>query len=253
MGDQRIIIQGFGNVGYYAAHFLQQDDHARIVGIIKSDGGVYCKDGLDVEALHDYVRRTGTMEGFPGVEFERNGDRILEKECDILIPAALEGAIHRHNAERIQARVIAEAANGPCTFEADQILQERGVTILPDVYVNAGGVIVSYFEWVRNLSHIRFGRMERRYDQAQGQHVVTAIDMMTNQSVPDWLRESIVRGAEEIDLVRSGLDDTMREAFREMHEVREVESNGQVLDYRTAAYLIALRKIVRARSDLKLI
>lgn len=177
----------------------------------------------------------------------------MERECDILIPAALEGAIHRENAPSIQARLIAEAANGPVTFEADRILQDRGITILPDVFVNAGGVVVSYFEWVRNLAHMRFGRLERRYDQSQGQHLVTAIEMSADHKLPDWIRESIVRGAEEIDLVRSGLDDTMREAFREMYETREVESNGEVLDYRTAAYLIALRKIVRARSDLKLI
>ncbi|WP_019624204.1 Glu/Leu/Phe/Val family dehydrogenase [Thioalkalivibrio thiocyanoxidans] len=253
LGDQRIIVQGFGNVGYHAAHFLQNDDHAKIVGVIKSDGGVYSEDGIDVDALNDYVRRSGTMEGFAGAEFERNGNRIMERECDILIPAALEGAIHRENASNIQARLIAEAANGPVTFEADRILQERGITILPDVFVNAGGVVVSYFEWVRNLAHMRFGRLERRYDQSQGQHLVTAIEMSTDHQLPDWIRESIVRGAEEIDLVRSGLDDTMREAFSEMHETREVESNGAVLDYRTAAYLIALRKIVRARSDLNLI
>jgi len=253
LGDQRIIIQGFGNVGYHAAHFLQQDDRAKIVGVIQVNGGVYCEDGLDVEALHDYVRRTGTMEGFPGVEFQRDGNRIMERECDILIPAALEGAIHRDNAHRIQAKLIVEAANGPCTWEADQILRERGVTILPDVYVNAGGVIVSYFEWARNLAHMRFGRLQRRYDEGQGQHIISAIELMTNQDVPEWLRDAIVRGADEIDLVRSGLDDAMREAFSEMHEVRDVESNGSVLDYRTAAYLIALRKIVRARSDLRLI
>ncbi len=253
LGDQRIIIQGFGNVGSHAARFLHKNDHAKIVGIINIDGGIYDPNGLDVPAVDEYLRRSGTLEGYPGVRFERNGNVLLEEDCDILIPAALEGVIHRDNAHKIQAKLVVEAANGPCTFEGDRILQERGITVLPDVYVNAGGVIVSYFEWVRNLSHMRFGRMERRYDQSQGQHIVTAIEMLTNQSAPDWLRDAIVRGAEEIDLVRSGLDDTMCEAFREMHEVREVESNGQVLDYRTAAYLIALRKIIRARSDLKLI
>lgn len=253
LGDQRIIIQGFGNVGSHAARFLHKNDHAKIVGIINIDGGIYDPTGLDVPAVEDYLRRSGTLEGYPGIRFERNGNVLLEEDCDILIPAALEGVIHRDNAHKIKAKLVVEAANGPCTFEGDRILQERGVTILPDVYVNAGGVIVSYFEWVRNLSHMRFGRMERRYDQSQGQHIVTAIEMLTNQTAPDWLRDAIVRGAEEIDLVRSGLDDTMCEAFREMHEVREVESNGQILDYRTAAYLIALRKIIRARSDLNLI
>lgn len=253
LGDQRIIMQGFGNVGYYAARFLQEDDQAKIVGIIKSDGGVYSEAGIDVEALHEYVRRSGTMEGFAGVDFERDGNRIMERDCDILVPAALEGAIHRGNVDRIRAKLVAEAANGPCTWEADVALRERGLTILPDVFVNAGGVIVSYFEWVRNLSHMRFGRLQRRYDQSQGQHVISAIEMMANQSVPEWIRDAVVRGADEIDLVRSGLDDTMREAFREMHEVRELERNGELLDYRTAAYLIGLRKIMHARSDLKLL
>ena len=253
LSQQRVIVQGFGNVGYHLAHFLQQDDNVRIVGIIKSDGGIYSEQGLDVDAVHDYMNRTGTLEGYPGVRFERDGNRLMEEDCDVLVPAALEGAIHEDNAPRIRARLVVEAANGPCTFEGDRILQQRGITVLPDVFVNAGGVVVSYFEWVRNIQHIRFGRMERRYDQAQGQHIVSAIEMMTNQDVPEWLRDSIVRGAEEIDLVRSGLDDTMREAFSEMQEVREVESNGEVLDYRTAAYLIALRKIIRARPDLKVI
>jgi len=150
-----------------------------------------------------------------------------------------------------QARLVVEAANGPCTWEADRILRARGITILPDIYVNAGGVVVSYFEWIRNIGHIRLGRLQRRHDAIRSQHVLSAIEMLTNRSAPDWLRDSLILGGNEIDLVRSALDDTMRQAFQEIRETCEVESdNGTLLDYRTAAYLIALRKILRARLDL---
>jgi glutamate dehydrogenase (NAD(P)+) len=168
----------------------------------------------------------------------------------VLIPAAREGVIHEENADRIQARLVVEAANGPCTWEADQILRDRGVTILPDIFVNAGGVVVSYFEWLRNIAHVRMGRLQRRHEATRGQHIISAIEMMTNQTTPDWLRDSMTRGTREIDLVRSALDDTMRLAFQEIRETRDVESNGVLLDYRTAAYLIAIRKVLRARMDL---
>ncbi|MFN4264075.1 MAG: Glu/Leu/Phe/Val family dehydrogenase [Thioalkalivibrionaceae bacterium] len=250
LSDQRIIIQGLGNVGSHAVRFLHAEDHSPIVGVIERDGGLYDPDGLDIPAVLDYFRRTGGLEGFPSAEFTRRGDELLEAECDILIPAALDSVIHAENAERIQARLIVEAANGPVTYEADEILRDRGITILPDIYVNAGGVVVSYFEWIRNLSHIRFGRLERRIDATRGQHIVTAIEMASDTSLPDWLTDSLTQGASEIDLVRSGLDDAMREAFAQIEEVRRDQANGAPLDYRTAAYVIALQKIVRARYDL---
>nr|WP_296749773.1 Glu/Leu/Phe/Val dehydrogenase [Thioalkalivibrio sp.] len=250
LSDQRIVIQGLGNVGYHLASLLQQKDAPRIVAIIERDGALFDEAGLDVAAVHDYMQRTGGVEGFPGVGFERDGARMLEADCDVLIPAALEGVVHAGNAERIQARLVVEAANGPCTWEADQILGSRGITILPDVYVNAGGVVVSYFEWIRNIGHIRLGRLQRRHEATRGQHVISAIEMMTNRSAPDWLRESLTRGTKEIDLVRSALDDSMRLAFQEIRETKEIEGNDKPMDYRTAAYLIALRKVMRARSDL---
>jgi len=253
LSDQRVIIQGLGNVGYHLALFLQQKDAPRIIGIIERDGALYHEDGLDVADVHAYMQRTGGVGGFPGVEFRRDGAQLLEADCDVLIPAALEGVIHAGNAERIQARLVVEAANGPCTWEADEILRARGTTILPDIFVNAGGVVVSYFEWLRNIAHVRMGRLHRLHEATRGQHVVSAIEMMTNRSAPDWLRESLTRGTREIDLVRSALDDTMRLAFQEIRETREVESNDTPMDYRTAAYLIALRKVIRARLDLGLI
>lgn len=250
LGDQRIILQGLGNVGYHLGLLLQQKDKPRIVAVIERDGALLDENGLDIQAIRGYMNRTGGIEGFPGVTFERDGARVLEADCDVLIPAALEGVIHRDNAERIQARLVVEAANGPCTWEADRILNARGITILPDVLVNAGGVVVSYFEWIRNIAHVRLGRLQRRHESIRGQHMISAIEMMTNRSAPDWLRESLTRGTDEIDLVRSALDDTMRLAFQEIHETREIEGNDDPMDYRTAAYLIALRKIMRARMDL---
>ncbi|AGA33203.2 Glu/Leu/Phe/Val dehydrogenase dimerization region [Thioalkalivibrio nitratireducens DSM 14787] len=250
LADQRIVLQGLGNVGYHLGLLLQQKDKVPIIAIIERDGALFDENGLDVAAVKEYMQRTGGVEGFPGARFEREGARILEAECDILIPAAREAVIHRDNAERIQARLIVEAANGPCTWEADQILRARGITILPDLFVNAGGVVVSYFEWIRNIGHIRLGRLQRRHDAIRGQHVISAIEMLTNRSAPDWLHDSLTRGTNEIDLVRSALDDTMRLAFQEIFETREIESNSEALDYRTAAYLIALRKIMRARMDL---
>ncbi|MCK5498964.1 MAG: glutamate dehydrogenase, partial [Gammaproteobacteria bacterium] len=161
---------------------------------------------------------------------------------------ALESQITADNAENIKAKLICEAANGPVTFEADEILNKRGVTILPDAYVNAGGVTVSYFEWIRNLSHIRFGRMERRYDEMRGRHVISAIEAMTGNDVPDWLEAEIVRGADELDLVRSGLDDTMRLAYQEISQAKE--SNKKVKNFRTASYVVAVSKISRSYSDI---
>ncbi len=252
LSDQRVIIQGLGNVGYHLATLLQQKDGPRIIGIIERDGALYHEDGLDVEDVHAYMLRTGGIEGFPGVAFRRDGARLLEADCDVLIPAALESVIHAGNAGRIRAPLVVEAANGPCTWEADRILQALGITVLPDIFVNAGGVVVSYFEWLTNIAHVRMGRLQRRHEATRGQHVITAVEMMTNRSVPDWLRESLTSGTEEIDLVRSALDDSMRLAFQEIRETREVESNDQPMDYRTAAYLIALRKVIRARMDLSL-
>lgn len=253
LGDQRIILQGLGNVGHHLALLLQQKDGPRLIGIIEHDGALYSETGLDAASVRAYMQRTGGVEGFPGVEFVRDGARLLEADCDVLIPAAREGVIHAENAQRIQARLVVEAANGPCTWSADQILRARGITILPDIFVNAGGVVVSYFEWLRNIAHVRLGRLQRRHEATRGQHVISAIEMMTNRNVPDWLRESLTRGTREIDLVRSALDDTMRLAFQEIRETMEVEGNGEAMDYRTAAYLIALRKVIRARMDLALI
>jgi glutamate dehydrogenase (NAD(P)+) len=171
-------------------------------------------------------------------------------ECDILIPAALESRIHAGNAMRIQAKLIVEAANGPVTYQADEILRERGITILPDIYVNAGGVTVSYFEWTRNLSHMRFGRLQRRLDELRGTNYLSALETLTGKQVPERLRQEIMRGANELDLIRSGLDDTMRMAFRDILDM--LRSYPHIKDYRTAAYAIAISKLAQSYYELGL-
>jgi glutamate dehydrogenase (NAD(P)+) len=248
LGGKRIVIQGLGNVGYYAGKLLDEEDEAKIVAIIEKDGALIDNNGLSVQRAREYINAKKTIKGYPDAEFTVNGRAVLEMECDILIPAAMEAQITDENAERINSRLIVEAANGPVTFEADEILRKRNITILPDAYVNAGGVTVSYFEWIRNLSHIRFGRMERRYDEMRGQHIISALETMTQKDVPEWMQREIVKGADELDLVRSGLDDTMRHAYRELSET--LRSNDKVQDFRTAAYVVAISKIARSYFDL---
>ncbi len=248
LGGKRVVVQGLGNVGYHAAKFLQEEDGVKIVAVLEWNGALVCEAGLPVEAVYRHKVEHGSLEGFPGARFERDGTPLLEMDCDVLIPAALEGQIHGGNAGRIRARLIAEAANGPVTFEADEHLRARGVVILPDAYINAGGVTVSYFEWIRNISHIRFGRMQRRHDELRGQQMVALLEEHTGTRIPPAMKDRLLRGADELDLVRSGLDDTMRLAFQEMRDI--LRSNPQVDSYRTAAYVMAIQKIARSYLDI---
>jgi glutamate dehydrogenase (NAD(P)+) len=240
---KRVVVQGLGNVGYHAAKFLQEDG-ALIIAIAERDGALYSENGLDVEGVHEFLVRSGGVANYGEAEFIEDGAKALELPCDILIPAALEGQLTADNAERIQAPLIVEAANGPTTYEADQILHKRGKTILPDVFVNAGGVTVSYFEWVKNVSHIRFGRLDRRLEEARGRQIIAVVEELTGRKVPEHLATPLQSGAGELDLVRSGLDDTMRVAWNEIREIRQSRQN--VPDYRTAAFVLALDKIARA-------
>jgi glutamate dehydrogenase (NAD(P)+) len=238
-----IIVQGLGNVGYHVAKFLEEEDGARIVAIIERDGALISDQGLHVEDVHAHRAETGGLQGFKDADFAADGRAILESEVDILIPAALENQITEQNAHRIRAKLIAEAANGPVTYEADEILRVAGKVILPDFYLNAGGVTVSYFEWLKNISHVRFGRMERRLDELKGKKIVELVESMVGKKAPEHLAAEIKTGAREIDLVRSGLDDTMRTAYGEIREV--FDSRNDVLELRTAAFVVALQKIAR--------
>ncbi len=238
--DQKVCIQGLGNVGYHAAKFLQEDDECRIVCVMEHNGAILNPDGLDVEKIKQYLSEHGSFEGCSEGIFETNSSDFLCMECDILIPAARENVIDKSNALEIKAKLIVEAANGPITFEADELLNERNVTIIPDIIANAGGVAVSYFEWIRNLRHIRFGRLEKRRNAFQFDTLILAIETMTGKEMPEKFKEQFIEGVNEIDLVRSGLDDIMREAYQ---KVRDSMIEHDIPNLRTAAYKVALDRI----------
>ena len=246
LDGKRVIVQGLGNVGYHAAKFLAQEDGCIITGIIERDGALFNPAGLDVDAVHSWISGRGGVTGFPDAAHTAEGAAVLEEECDILIPAALEGVINLGNADRIKAPLIIEAANGPITAGADDILRAKGTVIIPDMYANAGGVTVSYFEWVKNLSHIRFGRMGRRQEEARHQLLIDELERLSANSSIGWelspnFKQKYLRGAGELELVRSGLDDTMRIAYQSMREVWH--GREDVSDLRTAAYLVAIDKV----------
>ncbi|MBT4665460.1 MAG: Glu/Leu/Phe/Val dehydrogenase [Opitutae bacterium] len=247
---KRIIVQGLGNVGYHAAKFFEEEDGAKIIAILERDGALLNEDGLSVEDVFAHKQEKGCMEGFTGAQFVPGGAELLEHPCDILVPAAMEGVITQDNAGGIQAKVIAEAANGPVSYEADRILNEKGVFILPDAYLNAGGVTVSYFEWLKNLSHVRFGRMDRRYEEAQGQAILDVLEQALGKPVEGAARDSLLTGPDELTLVRSGLDDTMREAYGEIREVHV--SNDKINDRRTAAFALSIKKIAAIYESMEL-
>ena len=194
-----VIVQGLGNVGYHTAKILESEDGAKIIGIIEHDGALMDRNGLSVEAVNTYKQEHGVVKGFPDAEYFENSNAIMEEECDVLVPAALEGVIHMENAPRIKAKLIAEAANGPVTFGADAILRQKGVVMIPDIYLNAGGVIVSYFEWIKNLSHIRFGRLTRRYDVNQNDLLLKALES-DGHKIPPSHRQGAVSRSERIGL-----------------------------------------------------
>jgi len=246
LDGKRIIVQGLGNVGYHAVKFLAAEDGSLITGIIERDGALLDPKGLDVEAVHQWINENGGVKGFPEATYVADGGLALEEPCDILIPAALEGVINLNNAERIKAPLVIEAANGPITAGANDILCEKGVVIIPDMYANAGGVTVSYFEWVKNLSHIRFGRMQRRQEEARHQLLVDELERLDRYSGDKWsmsssFKEKYLRGADELELVRSGLDDTMRVAYQSFREAWHTRKD--VPDLRTAAFLLAIDRV----------
>ncbi|WP_299592862.1 Glu/Leu/Phe/Val dehydrogenase [uncultured Tateyamaria sp.] len=241
----RVIVQGLGNVGSHIARFLSEEDGCRITAVIERDGVVRNADGLDIEALIAHHAATGGVKGFSGGGFDSEGAKALEDECDILIPAALESVIHKGNAENIKARLVVEAANGPITFEADAILERRGVTVLPDMLANAGGVVVSYFEWVKNLTHIPFGLMERRQTDREHHVLARSMEKMTGQAFPPEDKNEFLAARGEIDLVRSGLAEMMHQAFSEVSALAH-KNKGKAITLRDAAYQIAIKRIAGA-------
>ncbi|MBB6610066.1 Glu/Leu/Phe/Val dehydrogenase [Pontibacter sp. Tf4] len=239
MQGKRIIVQGLGNVGYNAAYFCQQDG-AVIIGIAEREGGIYNADGIDVEDAFKHRSETGSILNYKNCRNIENSAELLETECDILIPAALENQINQENAGRIKAKIVAEGANGPVTKGAEEILLANGIVVIPDLYLNAGGVTVSYFEWLKNLSNVRFGRMGKRAEEASYRRLVNAIESSSGKSLSAQEKAMLTQGADEVSLVRSGLEDTMINAY---HEIREIMHQKGISDMRTAAFLTAIEKI----------
>lgn len=238
-----MVVQGLGNVGSYTAMISQDEGGVKIIGVSEVEGAIYKPDGIDIHDLLRFRKETGSILNYPGANSFDKADRrsVLEFECDILVPAALENQITMDNAHKINAKIIAEAANGPTTSEAEEILLKAGKMIIPDVYLNAGGVTVSYFEWLKNLSHMRFGRMEKRFNQRTYDNLVTMVERLTGHTIGEKERSLLVKGADEIDLVRSGLEETMITSYQ---QIREIMKRKRKIDgLRTAAFVSAINKI----------
>ena len=241
VAGKKIVIQGMGNVGSYTAQISQEEGDAIIVGIAEYNGTLYNPKGIDIEKLIKHKKETGSILGFNGAKELNNKEDWPSLDCDILIPAALENQIHKDNAKTIKAKIIGEAANGPITGEAESILNKAGILIIPDMFLNAGGVTVSYFEWLKNLSHVRFGRMDKRFNQNTYLNLVGTVEDLTGKSVSQKQKDFITRGADEVDLVRSGLEETMVSAY---HDIRELKNRRKkVTDLRTAAFIGAIDKV----------
>jgi glutamate dehydrogenase (NAD(P)+) len=239
IAGKKVIVQGLGNVGYNAARFFYEAG-AVIVGIAEYEGGVFNTNGIDLYKLVEHRKATGSILGFAGVTDFKNSAEVMEQECDILIPAALENVINASNADRIKAKIIGEGANGPLTPDADVVLNAKGVIVVPDMYLNAGGVTVSYFEWLKNLSHVRFGRMDKRFSENQNSLIIKTVENLTGKAITETERKQLLHGPDEVDLVYSGLEDTMISSY---HEIRDTMISQKIPDMRTAAFVVAINKV----------
>lgn len=241
IAGKKVVVQGLGNVGSFSASISREEGDAVIIAVGEADGFIYNEKGIDVKKLIQIKQETGSIMNYGDAKKYGPEDRnkVLELECDILIPAALEDQINYKNADRIKAKIIGEAANGPISSVAEEILLKKGILIIPDVYLNAGGVTVSYFEWLKNLSHMRFGRMDKRYEQKATENLIRLFEEMAGKNVPEDLIRKIAKGADEIDLVRSGLEESMINAYNTTREIAKTEN----IDMRTAAFVNAIRLI----------
>ena len=242
-----VVVQGLGNVGYHSAKFFREAG-SKVISIAEYEGAIFNADGLNEEEVFQHRKKTGSILNFPGATNLAKSTDALELECDILIPAALENVINGDNAPRVKAKIIGEAANGPLTPEADEIFAAKGTLVVPDMYLNAGGVTVSYFEWLKNLSHVRYGRMEKRFTENMNNHILGQIEELTGKQVSGKERSFILHGPEEVDLVHSGLEETMITATREIMEIWK--NNPEFPDMRTAAYVCAINKVGTSYAEL---
>jgi len=236
-----VVIQGLGNVGSYTGTICIEEGDMKVIAVSEIEGTIVDPKGINVAKLIKYRKSKGTIIGFPGTKKMKDRDDWVGIDCDVLIPAALESQINKSNVKKVKAKIIAEAANGPVTAQASKVLLKKGVIILPDMFANAGGVTVSYFEWLKNLSHIRFGRMEKRFDERSMTNLVNKVEAMTGKTIAKKERSLLTKGADEVDLVRSGLEETMIDAYHEI--VTQLRRKKSVTDWRTAAFLVALEKV----------
>ena len=241
LSTKSLILQGLGNVGYHLSKFLTEDDGVKLIGISEFNGGIYNDDGINVEHAKKYFTKHNSFENYPKATFIKDSSLLLKRKCDILIPAARENVITEKNAEDISANLIVEAANGPISYKGNQILNRKKIFVIPDILANGGGVAVSYFEWVKNLRHIRFGRLEKRRNQIQLNNLIEAIESMTGKTMPAKYKTNFHDGIEEIDLIRSGLDDMMIDGFQSVK--KEFLETDKIPDFRTAAFKAAIEKI----------
>lgn len=245
--NKKVVVQGLGNVGYHVAKFFREGG-AKVVALAEYEGAIYHPDGLHEEEVREHRKKEGTILNFPGATNIPVSSDALELACDILIPAALESVINGENAPRVKAKIIAEAANGPLTPEADEVFIKNGTLVVPDIYLNAGGVTVSYFEWLKNLSHVRYGRMEKRFTENQNRNILSQIESLTGKSVKGKEKEIIVHGPNESDLVYSGLEETMIGSVKEI--IDTWKRNPEIPDMRTAAYVVAINKVGTSYAEL---
>ncbi len=245
--DKTVVVQGLGNVGYHSAKFFREGG-AKVISIAEYEGAIYNANGINEEELFQHRKATGSILNFPGATNLAKNSDALELECDILIPAALENVINGENAPRLKCKIIGEAANGPLTPEADDECAKKGILVVPDMYLNAGGVTVSYFEWLKNLSHVRYGRMEKRFTENMNSHILSQIEELSGKKVSEKERNFILHGAEEQDLVHSGLEESMIQATREIMDVWK--QNDAIPDMRTAAYVNAINKVATSYAEL---
>jgi glutamate dehydrogenase (NAD(P)+) len=242
-----VVIQGLGNVGYHASKFFREGG-AKVIAIAEYEGAIMNPDGLNEDEVFQHRKKTGSILNFPGALNLANSNDALELDCEILIPAALENVINGDNAPRIKARIIGEAANGPLTPEADEVFAAKGTLVVPDMYLNAGGVTVSYFEWLKNLSHVRYGRLEKRFTENQNKNILNQIEGLTGKKVADNHKIMIEHGPDEVDLVYSGLEETMITATREIMDCWK--QYPEIPDMRTAAYVVAINKVATSYNEL---
>ncbi|UOF94560.1 MAG: Glu/Leu/Phe/Val dehydrogenase, partial [Bacteroides sp.] len=246
--NKRIIIQGLGNVGYHAAKFFQEEGNAIIVGLLEYEGAIYDPNGLDVNDVVKHRKNTGSILNYKNTKNFINSIECLNQDCDILIPAALENQINKDNVANIKAKIIVEAANGPITPEAEKYLIDKNCIIIPDIYANAGGVTVSYFEWLKNLSHVAFGRIHRRYEQHMGHELIKILKRLTGKSLTEDEYKFLAKGPSELDLVNSGLEDTMITAYHEINDVWN--RDNRIKDMRTASYVLSINTIAKTYIEL---